>query len=56
MVKYSISLRDLPRAQAIVHRISRFESQYRHSHLPNNGSAATIAKIEIQMSKLRAMP
>ena len=36
------SPRDFPRAQAIFHRISRLESQYRHSQLPNNGSAAAI--------------
>ena len=37
MVKYSV------RAQAIFHRISRLESQYRHSQLPNNGSTAAVA-------------
>ena len=32
-MKYSLSLRDLPRAQAIFCRISRLESRYRHSQL-----------------------
>ena len=41
-MKYSLSPRDFPRAQAIFHRISRLESQYRHSQLPNNGSAAAV--------------
>ena len=35
--------RDFPRAQAIFHRISRLESQYRHSQLPNNGYSAAVA-------------
>jgi hypothetical protein len=30
-------------AQAIFHSISQLESQYRHSHLPNNGPAAAVA-------------
>ena len=34
---------DFPRAQAIFPRISRLESKYRHSHLPNNGSTAAVA-------------
>ena len=38
------SLRDFPRAQAIFHRVSRLESQYRHSQLPNNGSAAAVVE------------
>ena len=38
-MKYSLS----PRAQALFQSISRLESQYRHSHLPNNGSTATAA-------------
>ena len=46
-MKYSLSTkeipRDFPRAQAIFHRISRLESQYRHSQLPNNGSTAAVA-------------
>ena len=46
-MKYSLSPReiprDFPRAQAIFNSISRLESQYRHSHLPNNGSAAAVA-------------
>ena len=37
------SPRDFPRAEAIFYSISRFESQYRHYHLPNNGSAAAVA-------------
>ena len=37
------SPRDFPRAQAIFPSISRLESQYRHSHLPNNGSTAAVA-------------
>ena len=47
MVIYSLSPweipQDFPRAQAIFHRISRLESQYRHSQLPNNGSTAAVA-------------
>ena len=35
--------RDFPRAQAIFPCISRLKSQYRHSHLPNNGSTAAVA-------------
>ena len=50
-MKYSLSPReipraeprDFPRAQAIFHCISRLESQYKHSQLPNNGSAAAVA-------------
>ena len=34
---------DFPRAEAILHSISQLESQYRHSHLPNNGPAAAVA-------------
>ena len=26
------------------HRVSRLESQYRHSQLPNNGSAAAVVE------------
>ena len=37
------SPRDFPRAQAIFHHISRLESQYRQSQLPNNGSASEVA-------------
>ena len=36
-----------PRAQAIFHSISRFESQYRHSHLANNGPALAVAYAEV---------
>ena len=41
----SLGLRhwDFPWAQAIFPSISRLESQYRHSHLPNNGSTAAVA-------------
>ena len=50
-MEYSLSLRKsrgrsprvFLRAQAIFHSISRLKSQYRHSHLPNNGSAAAVA-------------
>ena len=35
-MKYCLSPRDFPRAQAIFHRIPRLESQYSHSQLPNN--------------------
>ena len=50
-MKYSLSPRnsrgqsprDFPMAQAIFHSISQLESQYRHSHLPNNGPAAAVA-------------
>ena len=47
-MKYSLSPREILRAepegfQAIFHSISRLESQYRHSHLANNGPAAAIA-------------
>ena len=41
------SLRDFPRAQAIFHSISRLESQYRHSHLANNGPALAVAYAEV---------
>ena len=34
---------DFPRAQAIFPILSQLESQYRHSHLPNNGSTAVLA-------------
>ena len=46
-MKYSLSPRDFPRAQAIFHSISRLESQYRHSHLPNNGPALAVAYAEV---------
>ena len=42
-MKYSLS----PRVQAIFHHISQLESQYRHSHLPNIESAATVAKATV---------
>ena len=32
-MKYSLSLREILRAQAIIHRLSRLKSQYRHSEL-----------------------
>ena len=38
---------DFPRAQAIFHSISRLESQYRHSHLPNNGFAVEVANAAV---------
>ena len=38
---------DFPRAEAILHSISQLESQYRHSHLPNNGPAAAVAYAEV---------
>ena len=41
-MKYSLIPRDFPRAQAIFHRISRLQSQYRHSQLPNNGFSAIL--------------
>ena len=41
------SLRDFPRAQAIFQSISRLESQYRHSHLANNGPALAVAYVEV---------
>ena len=41
------SPRDFPRAQAIFHSISRLESQYRHSHLANNGLALSVAYAEV---------
>ena len=44
MVKYGLSLRDFSRAQAVFHRISRLESQYKHSQLPNNVPDAAVAK------------
>ena len=34
---------EIPRAQAIFHSIYQLKSQYRHSHLPNNGFAAVVA-------------
>ena len=46
-MKYSLSPRDFPRAQAIVHSISQIESQYRHSHLANNGPALAVAYAEV---------
>ena len=46
-MKYSLSPRDFPRAQAIFHSISRLESQYRHSHLANNGPALAVAYAEV---------
>ena len=42
-VKYSLSSREIPWDQAIFHSISRLESQYKHSHQPNNGSPAAVA-------------
>ena len=33
-MKYRLSPRDFPRAQAIFHRIPRLSSQYSHSQLP----------------------
>ena len=42
-MKYSLSPWDFLRAQAIFHRKSRLESQYRHSQLPNNGSTTAVA-------------
>ena len=36
-------MRDFPRAKAIFPSISRLGSQYRHSHLPNNASAAAVS-------------
>ena len=42
-MKNSLSPREILRAQAIFHRIFRLKSQYRHSQLPNNGSAAAVA-------------
>ena len=42
-MKYSLSRRDFPRAQAIFHSISRLKSQYRRSHLANNGPVAAVA-------------
>ena len=46
-MKYSLSPRDFPRAQIIFHSISRLESQYRHSHLANNGHALAVAYAEV---------
>ena len=36
-MKYCLSPRDFLRAQVIFHRIPQLESQYSHSHSPNNG-------------------
>ena len=39
--------RDFPRAQAILHSISRLKSQYRHSHLAYNRPALAVAYAEV---------
>ena len=41
------SPRDFPRDQAIFHSKSQLESQYKHSHLANNGTALAIAYTEV---------
>ena len=46
-MKYSLSPRDFLRAQTIFHRISRLESQYRHSHLANNRPALAVGYAEV---------
>ena len=46
-MKYSLSPREIPRAKAIFQSISRLESQYRHSHLANNGPALAVAYAEV---------
>ena len=46
-VKYSLSQRDFPRAQATFHSISRLKSQYRQSHLANNWHALAVAYDEV---------
>ena len=46
-MKYSLSQRDFPRAQAIFHSIFRLESQYRHSHLAKNGPALAVGYAEV---------
>ena len=46
-MKYSLSPRNFPRAQAIFHSISRLESKYRYSHLANNGPALAVAYAEV---------
>ena len=38
---------DFPRDQAIFHSKSQLESQYKHSHLDNNGPALAIAYAEV---------
>ena len=52
-MNYSLSLREVQRAEPqgfpedIFHCIPRLQSQYRHSHSPNNGSAAAVAKAAV---------
>ena len=42
-----LSPRYFPRAQAIFHSIFQLESQYRHSHLANNGPDLAVAYAEV---------
>ena len=54
-MEYSLSLREIPREEpkgfpkgsAYVSQYIRLESQYRHSHLANNGPALAVAYAEV---------